>query len=236
MSACGRSDSIPNNAVVSVDGESITKDTFNHWMMVTAVSSQAATTGKPVVPDPPDYTACIAHLEATQPKPVKGAPKPTEAQLKTQCKAQYKSLQSQVLSFLILSKWILGEASSLGVKVSDKEVKKQFDKLKTQQFPKPAEFQKFLSTSGQTVSDLLLRAKLNLLSSKIQQKVINQAAKPQTALSTFAQEFKKKWTAKTDCYAGYVVPDCKQYKAPQPTSTPAPTAPTPAPTPGSAGH
>ena len=31
------------------------------------------TAAKPVVPDPPDYTACIAHLEATAAKPAKGS-------------------------------------------------------------------------------------------------------------------------------------------------------------------
>ncbi len=127
-----------------------------------------------MVPDPPNYTACIAHLEATAPKPAKGQSKPTAAQLKSQCEQQYKSLQQEVLGFLISSAWVLGEAESQGVKVSDKEVKKQFEQIKNQQFPKAAEFQKFLATSGQTVSDLLLRVKLNLLSSKIQQKVAKQ--------------------------------------------------------------
>ena len=306
-----------------------------------------------MVPDPPKYTACIAHLQAIAPKPAKGEAAPTAAQLKSQCEQQYKSLQQEVLGFLISSEWVLGEASSLGVKISDKEVKKQFEQIKSQQFPKPADFEKFLASSGQTVSDLLLRVKLNLLSTKIQQKIakakvnITQAqiakyykenpqrfgtpekrnveiiltkteaaakkakqevesgksfasvakrvsidptskangglltgvvkgqeekaldtaifsAKPnvlsgpvktpfgyyifevksitagnqqtlaqaqasikqqltatqqQTALSKFVKEFKKKWTAKTDCRAGFVVMDCKQYKAPKTTST-----------------
>jgi foldase protein PrsA len=58
------------------------------------------------------------------------------------------------------------------VKVSDAEVHKQFEKIKSEEFPKAAEFEKFLSTSGQTVSDLLLRVKLNMLSQKIQEKVV----------------------------------------------------------------
>ena len=33
--------------------------------------------------------------------------------------------------------------------------------------------------------------------------------------SKFVKDFKKKWKAKTDCRAGYVVADCKQYKAPK---------------------
>jgi foldase protein PrsA len=171
LSACGGG--IPSNAVVQVGSSGpITKDAFNHWMTV-AASSGAATTGtKPVVPDPPSYSACIAHLAATTPKPAKGQKAPTTTQLKSQCDQQYKSLQQEVLGFLISSAWVLGEAKSLGVKLTDAEVKKQFAKIKTQQFPKPAEFEKFLASSGQTVSDLLLRVKLNLLSQKVQQKIV----------------------------------------------------------------
>jgi foldase protein PrsA len=37
----------------------------------------------------------------------------------------------------------------------------------------------------------------------------------QKALSSFVKDFKKKWMAKTECRSGYVVPDCKSYKAPK---------------------
>jgi foldase protein PrsA len=357
FAACG---GIPGDAVVSVDGKSIKKTTFNHWLSVAAASSASTTGTKPPVPEPPRYTACIASAKAAA-KPAKGQSAPTEAQLKSQCEQQYKSLQQEVLGFLISSEWVLGEASSLGVKVSDAEVKKQFEKIKNQQFPKAAEFEKFLKTSGQTVSDLLLRVKLNLLSSKIQQKVVKEKSKvtpaqiqkyykenpkrfevaekrnlliiltkaeatakkakqevesgksfesvakrvsidptskstggklpgvvkgqeeksldtavfsakknvltgpvktpfgyyifevqgiapgsqqslkqaepsiksqltatqQQGALSKFVKEFKKKWTAKTECRSGYMVADCKGFKAPKTTSTSAPATTTP---------
>jgi parvulin-like peptidyl-prolyl isomerase len=352
LSSCG---GIPGNAVLTVDGKPITKTAFNHWMGVAAVSSAASLggAGSAVVPEPPAYTACIAHLRATAPKPAKGQSAPTTAQFKKQCEQQYKTLRQEVLGFLISSAWVLGEATSLGVKVSDKEVKKRFEQIRNQQFPKTSEFQRFLSNSGQTVSDLLLRVKLNLLSSKIQQKVVrskgavthkqiekyykenparfgtperrdleiilvktqaqaaaakrevesgksfasvakkvsidptskasggvlsgvvkgqeekalDQAAfkakagvlegpvktpfgvyvfrvkkitpgstqslkqseatikaqltarQQQSALTNFVKTFKKKWTGKTDCRAGFVVMDCKQYKAPKGTST-----------------
>jgi foldase protein PrsA len=174
LAACG---GIPGDAVVQVDGNAITKATFNHWMGVAASSSSVTPGSKPVIPEPPNYTACIAHLAATAPKPAKGQKAPTTAQLKTECATQYKSLQTEVLGFLISSSWVLGEASALGVKVSDKEVHKQFEKIKTAQFPKAAEFEKFLSTSGQTVSDLLLRVKLNQLSQKIESKVTKKKGK-----------------------------------------------------------
>jgi foldase protein PrsA len=171
LSACG---GIPGNAVVQVNGNAITKDTFNHWMAVAASSSAAGTGSKPAVPEPPNYTTCIAHLAATSAKPAKGQKAPATAQLKSECEQQYKALQQEVLGFLISSEWVLGEASSLGVTISDKEVKKEFEKIKDAQFPKAAEFEKFLASSGQSVSDLLLRVKLNLLSQKIQRKVIKE--------------------------------------------------------------
>ena len=325
-------------------------------LIATSTGTPAA---KPVIPEPAKYTACISHLEATTPKPAKGQPPTTRAQFKLQCEQQYKSLQQEVLGFLISSSWVLGEAGSLGVKVSDKEVKKRFEQIRNQQFPKTGEFEKFLASSGQSVSDLLLRVKLNLLSSKIQQKIAKQKAKvtqaeiekyyhenpqrfsvpekrdleliltkteaaakkakaevesgksfasvaksssidptskanggllpgvvkgqeeksldqavfsakknvlsgpvktafgyyvfrvknttagsqqslkqaqatikaqltatqQQSSLTNFVKKFKAKWTSKTDCRSGFVVMDCKQYKAPKTTPTKAPITP-----------
>jgi foldase protein PrsA len=170
LAACGGG--VPGNAVVNIESANpITKAAYSHWLGVAAAST-SATGEKVTVPDPPKYTACIAHLKATQPAPAKGQKAPTESALKTQCEQQYKSLQQEVLGFLISSSWVLGEAKAMGVKVSDKEVEDQFLHIKHQQFPKAAEFEKFLSTSGQTVADLLLRVKLNMLSQKIQQKIV----------------------------------------------------------------
>jgi foldase protein PrsA len=170
IAACG---GVPGNAVVQVGGTAITKDAFNHWMKVASASNtEAGSTEKPVVPEPPDYTACIAHLRATAAKPAKGEKAPTTAKLKSECQVQYKALQSEVLGFLISSQWVLGEASAMNVSLTDAQVHKEFLKIKTEQFPKASEFEKFLSSSGQTVSDLLLRVKLNLLSQKIQKKVV----------------------------------------------------------------
>jgi foldase protein PrsA len=194
LSACG---GIPSDAVVQIDGKPISKATFNHWLGVAAAATATTSEGaapKPVIPEPPKYKACIAHLEATQPKPAKGQPPTSPAQLKSQCETQYKSLQQEVLGFLISSTWVLGEASSLGVSVSDKEVKKRFNSIREQQFPKAAEFEKFLASSGQTVSDLLLRVKLNLVSSKIQQKIIKSKSNVSHAqVAKFYNEHKQRF-------------------------------------------
>jgi foldase protein PrsA len=166
VAACG---GVPGNAVATVDGKSIDKSQFDHWMEVAAKSS-----GQPgaVVPDPPDYTKCVAAKRKATPKPGKGQPKVTDAQLKTQCKTQYNTLKSQVLQLLISYRWIEGEAAAQGIKVSDADVQKAFQQQKKQSFPKDADFQKFLKQSGWTQQDLLGRTRDDLLANKIRDKAI----------------------------------------------------------------
>jgi len=172
VSACGGG--IPGNAVVNVGGTPITKAQFDHWMEVAAHGSS----GTPApIPVPPDYTACIEHLEKTAAAASKGKTTPNKALYKSQCEQQYTAYKQEVLDFLISSQWVLSEASEQGVHVSESEVKKQFDTLKSQQFPKESAFKEFLAKTGETEADLLMRVKLQLLARKIQEKVTKSATK-----------------------------------------------------------
>ena len=174
LAACG-GDSVPGNAVAKVGDQSITKDQFNHWMKVAAISSQGqqpSQKGTPAVPVPPDYAQCIAAKRKSAPKPAKGQPKPTDAQYKAQCKQEYQSLRDQVMQFLISADWINGEAGAQKVSVSDKEVEKQFQQTKKQSFPKEKDFQTFLKTSGMTLADIKFRVRLDTLSNKLREKVV----------------------------------------------------------------
>src|SRR5215208_893823 len=161
---------VPGNAVAEVDGQSIEKSEYEHWMNVAARSSGQG--AKVSVPKPPEYTACIAAKRKTTPKPAKGQPKVTDSQLKTQCKQEYEQLRDQVLQLLISFQWLEGEAEAQGIKISDDEVKKSFDQQKKQSFPKAADYEKFLKDSGQSEKDLLLQVKADLLASKIRDKVV----------------------------------------------------------------
>src|SRR5215213_2841378 len=160
---------VPGNAVATVDGNSIDKDDFNHWMAVAAKTSGQP---KASVPDSPDFKKCIAEKRKTLPKPAKGQPETTDAQLKDQCKQEYTALRDQVMQLLTRFQWIEGEAKEQGIKISDAEVKKSFDEQKKQSFPKEADYQKFLKQNGQSEADILQRVRLDLLSNKIRDKVI----------------------------------------------------------------
>jgi len=180
LAACGSS-GIPGDAVVQVNGQPITKATLDHWVGVAAAASSATAAGqkaaKPVVPDPPSYTNCIAHLKEVEPKPAKGQKPKTEAELKAECEQQYTALKQQALSYLIGVDWVFGQAEEQGIKLNDKEVQTKFAALKKQSFPKEGEFQKFMARTSYTVSDLLLRVKYGMLTTKIQEKVTKEAKK-----------------------------------------------------------
>ena len=98
--------------------------------------------------------------------------KPTDAQLKDQCEQEFDSLKQQVMQFLISAEWIQQEADSRDIEVTDEEVQKQFEDQKNQSFPNEKDYQQFLETSGQTEEDLLFRVKLDVLSNKVREEII----------------------------------------------------------------
>src|SRR3954465_4001605 len=134
IAGCGSD--VPPSGVAKIGDTVITKDQFNHWL--TAAAHGSAAPGSAVtIPDPPTFTKCIAN-QAKQPVP-KGAKKPTKKQLKSQCSQQYNSLKQQVMQFLAAAGGISQEAKSQKVKVSDKQVQKQFQDQKKQSFQKDAD-------------------------------------------------------------------------------------------------
>jgi foldase protein PrsA len=165
FAGCG---GVPGDAVATVDGTSISKSDFDHWMTVAAKSGGQSGAA---APKPPSFADCIKQKRKTTPAPAKGQPKVTDAQLKKQCKQEYNSLRDQVMQLLVSFEWIEGEAKAKDIKVSDKEVQASFDKQKKQAFPKAADFDKFLKDSGQTEGDILKRVRLDTLSNKIRDKV-----------------------------------------------------------------
>lgn len=175
LAACGDDgDSVPGNAVAKVGDTSVTKETFDHWMKVAAISSaggQGGAAAEAAIPDAPEFTECIANKTKNAPKPAKGQPKPTPETFKTQCEQEYDGLKQQVLQFLISSEWIQGEASDQGVKVSQEEVDKQFETTKKQSFPKEKDFEEFLKTSGMTLEDIKFRVQLDALSNALRKKI-----------------------------------------------------------------
>ncbi len=246
--ASGCAGGLPGNAFVSIDGRPITRGTLEHWLSIAARAE--GMNGAGALPVPPAFTACIESLRADV---AKGQASSSEGQLKSRCQQRYRTLVDEVAGFLITSQWVIDEAAELRVRVTDAEVHKQFGFVRRGGLATAAGLEKFLASSGYTVSDLLLRVKLKMLSERIEAKVVKDVAAritqaqvaafyaknrseyrgqtlteagpairqqlaftgEQAAIAAFTKRFRRKWTPRTDCRAGFVVIDCRQYKPPR---------------------
>ncbi len=156
----------PSNAVVKVGSTPITKETFGHWLPVAAASS--ADDRRPPRPSrwcPSRRTTRPASRTSKRQRPNRPRASPSRRRRsKVAVRTGVHALKQQVLGFLISANWVIGEASDQGVKVSDAEVQKNSKKSRPSSSPRPPNSRNSSPPSGQTVSDLLLRVKLNLLS------------------------------------------------------------------------
>jgi len=163
LSACGSG--IQGNSVADVAGNPITTQAFNHWMYVAAKGQASESPGQPVIVpnDPPNFANCVAEVRKQIPTLAKT---PTK-QLTSDCKQLFTSLSSQVMDFLIKAYWYQADATKMHITVTDAQVQKAFETAKNAQFSTPAQFQSFLSTSGQTQQDILFRVRVNQIYMKL---------------------------------------------------------------------
>jgi foldase protein PrsA len=173
LATAGCGNDVPPGAVAKVGDSEITQNEFDKWLK-TAVLGQAQ--GAPAaVPDPPDFAKCVAAKKKT-PAP-QGQSKPTDSQLKKQCKQEYDQLKGEVMQFLIQAEWVQQEADQQGIEVSQKAVSKSFADQKKQAFPSDKAYKQFLETSGMSEEDILFRVKLDQLQQKLTAKVTEDSKK-----------------------------------------------------------
>ncbi len=164
VSACGSG--IPGNSVAVVAGNPITTQAFDHWIWV-AAKQQAASgaPGQPVIApnDPPNFSKCIAEARALIP----AVKRSTNLALRADCKRLFTSLSSQVMEFLITSYWFQADAHKLHIKITPAQVQKALATAKQGQFPTAAQFQAFLTSTGQTLPDVTYRIKIQQIYLKL---------------------------------------------------------------------
>jgi foldase protein PrsA len=174
FAGCG--DSVPGNGVAKVsdtEGDGvITTEDFNHWMTIAANRSGQTPGSDPIpVPDPPEFTKCVANKQKTAPKPAKGQPRVSAKEYKEQCKQEWEGLRDQVLGFLLAAQWVKGEAQEQDITVTKKDIDKAFAEQKKQAFPKDADYKKFLKESGSTEEDIRFQLEVEQLQQKLVQKI-----------------------------------------------------------------
>ena len=179
LAACGND--VPSGSVAKVGDTEIKKAEFDRWLQAAARQQSQSQPGQPAapttVPDPPNFTRCIAAKKKATP-PQQGAAPPSDDQLKAQCKQEYDGLKEQTMQFLISAEWLQQEAKKQGVSATPAEVEKTFQEQKKQAFPKEAEYQKFLKESGRTEADLKFQVRLSVLTNQLQAKVVEGKGEP----------------------------------------------------------
>ncbi len=221
LAGCGGStNSLGSGVAVRIGNRTISEATVAHWTPIEAILANEVFPNKPapkgLVPDPPNYTQCIAYQKAKAAREYSTKPKPTPTQLKQQCKADEQDTRRHILDILILYNWLLGEAEQKNLTVTDQEALESLKAHEHTQFSNSEAFHQYLSYTGLTMNDELLRFKNNLLATKILKNVIERPNQtPQQHHEAYINFFKK-WINQTNCAPKYIVPDCKQYKGPLP--------------------
>lgn len=222
LAACGGGGS--GDVVARVDGVgSISEATLNHWVpIVAAAFYQLVPTGpipKGVLPDPPNYTACSAFLRSNEQK-LNETVLPTP-QLKVKCEQRLHELRVAALNTLIDWDWTIGEGASLGMKETPAEIRRRFTEVASRLFPHKGELQTYMEHTGQTLADMMLRAKVQLI--EVKETAIFAAARNSSSLSAKQREAtlrklaasfppNKQWAAKTSCRQGFVTSACREYR------------------------
>lgn len=130
-----------------------------------------------VVEDAPDGTGTISDAEfrraivqAAAAQQIKPIPKPGDE--------QYDGLKETALGELLDAIWVQGQAEEMGFTVTPKEVAAELKKLKEQSFQTEKQYQEFLEESRYTKEDVDRRVTLQILSTKIQTQIQEEAAEP----------------------------------------------------------
>ncbi len=90
---------------------------------------------------------------------------------------QYKQLKDQAMQTALQIAWIVGEAHKQGLTFTDTQINQSLQQIKSQ-FKTEAEYIKARDQAGLTEADVLERAKLQLIQSKIQDDVTSNVSAP----------------------------------------------------------
>ena len=102
---------------------------------------------------------------------------------------QYEVFRDTTLDELILTRWIRGEAEDRGIEASDREIDRELERLKEQQFGGERGFQQFLEESGMTVDEARGRIELSIISQRIESSVVPQDVPIEvSAIETFYEQ------------------------------------------------
>ncbi len=210
--ATARSTADPSSSavVVRVGAVPITQATYKHWMAIGAATVEMP---KPTGPlpkvltyTPPTFTACASQLQAS-------SPHATIAQLKARCKSAYEGIRARVLTFLITGSWLRQQAAAAHVAVTPGDIERRLAEERKREGP--AMYRRLIAASHQTAADFDFAIETRVLSERLEERFVAQHKSwpEQRQITGFNRSITSRWIPATYCEVGYVVKDCRDYKA-----------------------
>jgi hypothetical protein len=122
----------------------------------------------------------------------------------------YPRIANRALGERLDAIWIQGQAREMGIGVRPREISRELAHLKKEAFENEAQYRRFLRQARFTNRDVRERVKLQILSEKIQVRIVFglSEAEAQRAFSRFLKEYKARWQGRTVCAPGYVTVRC----------------------------
>jgi hypothetical protein len=187
---------VPRGDVAVVAGAPISKTTWHHWLLI-VVSGSASPGAVRIVPvQPPRFASCVAQVRR-QIHTLKATPRTVVVR---DCAALFRSLNAEVLDFLIKARWYIDDAARLGISYTAAQVNAGLASDRRRQFPTAAGYRAFLHKTGQTTADIRFRVLANLVSKAL-------LARDHT-MAAVDREARALYRARTLCAPLYTISDC----------------------------
>ncbi len=151
---------VPHGAVVVAGDAMIARALFKRWFAIAVRVAPGAGSSIRAY-DPPSFEPCIVRLRKQERRPPGTPGRSSTERLKQRCRADYEGLRDQVLHFLILERWVAGEARELGVQLTERRLEAEFESAREQTFPSEADWRHFLRQSGMTAADARFQVAFN---------------------------------------------------------------------------
>lgn len=123
------------------------------------------------VPDPPDFTRCVAQMQAQLSSlRARETPQPARSALREECRERYSNLLESVMFELIHRAWTTQEAAAIGVGVNTKRLAEELA-TRRKSFASTSAYHQYLAGVGLTQSALERRDRETILSEELQRRL-----------------------------------------------------------------
>ncbi|MGA2013431.1 MAG: hypothetical protein ABSH51_23250 [Solirubrobacteraceae bacterium] len=191
---------VPRGDVAVVAGSPVSTTTWHHWLLVAVSGSASATPGAArIVPvQPPRFASCVARAR----RQIPALKRTARTVVVRDCAALFRSLNAQVLDFLITARWYIDDAARLGISYTAAQVSTTLAGDRRRQFPTAAAYRAFLRKTGQTTADIRFRVLADL--------VFKALLAHDHTMAAVDREARALYRARTVCAPLYAISDCRR--------------------------